>query len=173
MNFLQTTNYKLKTDLRGFTILELLVVIAIVALISSLAFVGIQSARQKGKDTAVLALMNDIFKEASICLDRGSTLNQPTNTTGGGGLVCAVATLNYPALPVGSNWKYDLGTGAPPGNILSETSGGRFYIRAISPSTATSTNGSITSTSTTPGTTTAATKTIYCEQVEGCKKTGF
>lgn len=157
----------LKPNSKGFTILELLVVIAIIALISSIAFVGIQSARQKGKDAAALALMNDIFKEASICLERGQVLNQPTNATGGGGLVCGVATLNYPALPVGSNWKYDT-----PGNILSETSGGRFYIRAISPSTATSANGSITSTSTTPGVTTAE-KTIVCEQVEGCKKSGF
>lgn len=172
MSFLQTTNYKLKTDLRGFTILELLVVIAIIALLSSIAFIGIQNARQRGKDATALAIMNDIFKEASICLERGYALNQPLNAIGGGGLVCPVASLNYPALPVGSNWKYDLGTGAPPGNILSETSGGRFYIRAISPSSATSANGSITSTDTTPGSTTA-TKIIYCEQVEGCKKSGF
>lgn len=167
MNFLKVKNYRLKTDLRGFTILELLVVIAIIALISSIAFVGIQSARQKGKDATMLAIMNDIFKEASICLERGYTLNQPSSALNGGGLVCAIATLNYPALPVGSNWKYDT-----PGNILSETSGGRFYIRAISPSSATSANGSIISTDTTPGTTTA-TKIIYCEQVEGCKKSGF
>lgn len=156
----------LKSNSKGFTILELLVVIAIIALLSTIAFVGIQGARQRGKDTAMVSIINDIYKEASICLERGYLLNTPLNASGGGGLVCAIGTLNYPATPTGSNWKYDLG------NIMSNTDGGRFYIRAISPSSATSLNGSIDSISTTPGSTTA-TKIIYCEQVEGCKKSGF
>lgn len=166
MNFLKPKTYNLKPNSRGFTILELLVVIAIIALLSSIAFVGIQGARQRGKDAAMVSIVNDIYKEASICLERGYLLNTPLNASGGGGLVCAIGTLNYPATPVGSNWKYDMN------NITSNVEGGRLYIRAISPSNATSTNIFMDSTSTIPGSTTA-TKIIYCEQVEGCKKSGF
>lgn len=150
MSFLKLKTYNLKSNSRGFTILELLVVISIIALLSTIVFVGIQNAKQKGKDVAMMEVMTDAWKLASICMDRGFTLTNPIIVSGGS-QICAGAgapTETYVAVPAGSNWAYNTATS-------SNATDGSFSFSASYPASG------------------AATKTITCVQVTGCTKSGF
>lgn len=111
---------------RGFTLIELLVVIAIIAVLSSLAFVGLQNARRRGNDVAMLATMNGIRVEAQICLDQtGSSGLTGTISASGGTVICATAgsTTTYPT-PI-TAWSY--GTA-----VSSSVSDGTFTYTAAS-----------------------------------------
>ena len=52
----------LRKNQEGFTLVELLVVIAIIGLLSTLAFVSLNSARQKARDAIRLNDMNNMLK---------------------------------------------------------------------------------------------------------------
>lgn len=133
----------LKNNSKGFTLIELLVVIAIIAVLASLSFVGLQNARRRGNDVAMLGQMNAILPEAQICMDTtGSSGLTGTITAAGGSVICATAgsTATYPAAITG--WSYNTA-------VTSSVSGGTFSYGA-----------------------TATGKTITCSE-GGCVRTGF
>jgi len=58
---------------RGFTLIELLVVIAIIGILSSVVLASLNTARNKGKDTAVKSNLANARAEAEMFYDTGST----------------------------------------------------------------------------------------------------
>jgi prepilin-type N-terminal cleavage/methylation domain-containing protein len=58
----------------GFTLVELLVVIAIIGILSSVAVINLNSARDKAKEAAVLGWLDSIQAEILLCLDNGNEL---------------------------------------------------------------------------------------------------
>ena len=73
---------------KGFTLVELLVVIAIIGILSSVAVVNLNSARDKAKEAAALATGSSIIPLVVMCETSGGDLEDPTSGTDGGGDVC-------------------------------------------------------------------------------------
>jgi prepilin-type N-terminal cleavage/methylation domain-containing protein len=79
--------YNMKIFKKGFTLIELLVVIAIIGLLSSVVLASLQSARQRGKQAAVISnLVTVRTKTDTYFFDKGSygpafsTANCPTSS---------------------------------------------------------------------------------------------
>lgn len=68
----------------GFTLVELLVVIAIIGILSSVAVVNLNSARDKAKQAAVEQILSGIRPIALLCLGDGNDLYSTDEIT-----VCA------------------------------------------------------------------------------------
>ncbi len=60
---------------KGFTLVELLVVIAIIGILSSVAVINLNSARNKAKAAAAQATLAQLTTPIIVCADAGSTLN--------------------------------------------------------------------------------------------------
>ncbi len=54
---------------KGFTLIELLVVIAIIGILSSIAIVNLNSAREKARNAAAVASLNALQAAMALCLD--------------------------------------------------------------------------------------------------------
>ncbi len=54
---------------KGFTLIELLVVIAIIGILSSVVLASLNSARQKGQDTAIKSNLNNMRAQAEMYFD--------------------------------------------------------------------------------------------------------
>jgi prepilin-type N-terminal cleavage/methylation domain-containing protein len=65
----------------GFTLIELLVVIAIIGILSSIVIASLNSARNKGKDSAVKAALKQISTQAENYYDTNNTFT-PSATCG-------------------------------------------------------------------------------------------
>jgi len=74
----------------GFTLVELLVVIAIIGILSTVAVVNLNAARNKAKISAALAWLVDVNNAASICDADGGLLTSPNDVSGyvGGNNIC-------------------------------------------------------------------------------------
>ena len=133
---------------KGFTLVELLVVIAIIGILSTVAVVNLNSARDKAKIGHVKGSMAAIIPAIILChnepdeIQDGAAADCATGTATNwveGGVMCAAAgvTANWPTLHVD----------ATPGDCDSLASAGTFEFIA-----------------------TIATKTITCSQ-SGCVET--
>lgn len=122
MNFLKANSYKLTANSRGFTLIELLVVIAIIAVLASLSFVGLQNARKRGNDVAMLAQMNAILPQAQICLDQDDALTNPIVAAGGSD-ICIGSTTYPTSIPAG--WTFNTA-------VVSSVAEGTFSYGAVS-----------------------------------------
>lgn len=79
-----------KNSLRGFTLIELLVVIAIIGILASVVLAGLNSARDKSRDTATKAEVKHLkLAIESYFLDKGT---YPDPSPSGSGLT--LTTLN-------------------------------------------------------------------------------
>lgn len=58
---------------KGFTLIELLVVIAIIGILSSIAIVNLNSAREKARNAAAIASLNALQAGMALCLDSNGT----------------------------------------------------------------------------------------------------
>ena len=95
-------------DLRGFTLIELLVVIAIIGILSTVAIVNLNSARDKAKFAAAQAALSQMATPMILCMDEevgGGTVtwNNPAVNTE----PCTASSVdgsNFPNL--GTGWTY-------------------------------------------------------------------
>ena len=98
---------------KGFTLVELLVVIAIIGILSSVAIVNLNSAREKARAASVQAALSQISSAAILCMDDESLLTTDgaavctaiAGTPIPGSFVCADSTAEWPTLPTG--WVYE------------------------------------------------------------------
>ncbi len=120
-------NFKISAFGGGFTLVELLVVIAIIGILSSVAVVNLNSARDKAKEAAVLGMLNSLRPIILLCLNDGeelrcdeqgggiedfcndSAVNYPVNDLGSYTVICNNTSMLWPDLSE-YNWKYDAGT---------------------------------------------------------------
>ena len=86
----------------GFTLVELLVVIAIIGILSTVAVVNLNSARNKAKETAALALLNSLKYNLEICNQGEGWLNNEGSYSSFPAPVAGTAICN-PDLDLG-NW---------------------------------------------------------------------
>ena len=75
---------------RGFTLIELLVVIAIIGILSSVVLASLNTARNRGADSAVKSNLANARAEAELYYD--TTGANTYGTAGSGTGVCAVGT---------------------------------------------------------------------------------
>ncbi len=66
---------------RGFTLIELLVVIAIIGILSAIAIINLNSARNRAKTAAAKKSISAVVTGGYLCLDSGWHLNCQTTTT--------------------------------------------------------------------------------------------
>ena len=77
---------KKKMNKKGFTLVELLVVIAIIGILSSVAVVNLNSARDKARFAAAQATVSQLATPIIMCLDGGHQITVPA--VNGGDLIC-------------------------------------------------------------------------------------
>ncbi len=89
----------------GFTLVELLVVITIIAVLSAVAVLNLNSARDKTKVASAEATASDVYDAALYCLQQGESLTYDLTktpstclTTGVGGRVSPPGTTMCPGV---------------------------------------------------------------------------
>jgi prepilin-type N-terminal cleavage/methylation domain-containing protein len=102
---------------KGFTLVELLVVVAIIGVLSSVAVVQLNVARDKARLAALQATMDETFNAILLCHDEGSTIEngagaacknwaQPpigvTTPVTENGVMCSSPAMNWPDFPEGT-----------------------------------------------------------------------
>lgn len=63
---------------QGFTLIELLVVIAIIGILSAIAIINLNSARNRAKDAAAKHSLSDVVTAGFLCQESGWNLNCET-----------------------------------------------------------------------------------------------
>ncbi len=89
---------------KGFTLVELLVVIAIIGILSSVAVVNLNGARDKARGAAVLSTLSQLTTGILLCFDESTPLALQTSV----GVACNNATAPTPNTPIcaGSSTKW-------------------------------------------------------------------
>lgn len=101
---------------QAFTLVELLVVIAIIGILSSVAVVNLNSARDKARVAAIEQTLSSLLPVAHLCLDDGENLQvngagdcngtqAPTEPYEG---VCASSSTLWPNVANQSGWYWDV-----------------------------------------------------------------
>ncbi|MFA6466241.1 MAG: type II secretion system protein [Patescibacteria group bacterium] len=85
--------FRLHSGQVGFTLVELLVVIAIIGILSTVAVVNLNAARNKAKISAALSWLSNINASATLCDASGGLLTDPNDISGyvGGNEICSIA----------------------------------------------------------------------------------
>lgn len=97
---------------KGFTLIELLVVIAIIGILSSIALVNLNTARQKAKTASAQGTLASIVGAATICINDGIEVAGLGGAAcpgtgvplGGTTPICVGGTDKWPTLP--PDWLY-------------------------------------------------------------------
>ena len=84
---------------KGFTLVELLVVIAIIGILSSVAVVNLNSARDKAKIAAAQAALSQMATPIILCFDENETDSGDISQPQAGSLVCPGVTAKWVSLP--------------------------------------------------------------------------
>jgi prepilin-type N-terminal cleavage/methylation domain-containing protein len=121
----------MKKTLSGFTLIELLVVIAIIGILSSVVLASLNTARGKGRDSAVLANMDSISPQAVLYQDINQTYGTSANDCTAGvfsdpklqSILQAVALQNNNAAPTcyANDTTYSIALERPAGNGFTPT----------------------------------------------------
>lgn len=85
-------NYKLKYMKKGFTLIELLVVISIIGLLSSVVLASLNTARNKGSDSAAKSQLSNLRRATALYYDKNGhygTVGMPL--IGNGPTACSAA----------------------------------------------------------------------------------
>lgn len=96
----------------GFTLIELLVVIAIIGILSSVAIVNLNSARDRARAANARASLNSLHAPSVLCFDAGRelTINNAGTVCSGANIplanntICSGSDNRWPTLP--SGWRY-------------------------------------------------------------------
>jgi general secretion pathway protein G len=83
-------NIRNKPQIKGFTLIELLVVIAIIGILSSVALVGLNTARRQGRDTRRIADLRQVQTALELYLQQNPTY--PNGITDWSGLKTALSS---------------------------------------------------------------------------------
>jgi len=76
------------TEKKGFTLVELLVVIAIIGILSAIVLVSLNSARDRARIASLQSTLASVTTVASLCVNDGGSVEDPTSVTVGGGDIC-------------------------------------------------------------------------------------
>jgi len=99
---------------KGFTLVELLVVIAIIGILSTVAIINLQGAKDKAEQANVVAALSQLSSAVILCHDDNNQLisggadsicdNEADDIPTAGGDVCTNSTADWPTLE--SGWTY-------------------------------------------------------------------
>ena len=98
-NIVKLLEREIKMNKKGFTLVELLVVIAIIGILSSVAVVNLNSARDKARFAAAQATVSQLATPIIMCLDGGHQITIPA--VNGGDMICETdddVNTNWPPL---------------------------------------------------------------------------
>lgn len=103
----------MKKNIKGFTLVELLVVIAIIGLISALAGVAYNTARQKSRDSKRLSDIKQIQTALELYYDSNSSYPATLTLDGTGSLASGNTTFmalvpSAPTPPAGNTYTYTM-----------------------------------------------------------------
>ncbi|MDD5567389.1 MAG: type II secretion system protein [Patescibacteria group bacterium] len=124
---------------KGFTLIELLVVIAIIGLLSTLAIVSLNTARQKSRDTKRQADARTLQSAIELCINEGGTIpavaatwpGMLADTCGSVTLGSFLSSGNMPIPPAGGTTCTATG---PTGNCYSycrDAAGTRYLLASV------------------------------------------
>jgi len=94
----------MKNKIKGFTLVELLVVIAIIGILAAVVLVSLASQRDKARRASAQQTIKSVMPAAVGCLTEGGNVQDPTNTSTGGGNVCSLSSYAgtvWPSLAAG------------------------------------------------------------------------
>jgi len=118
MEFTKVEGGEKMKNKKGFTLVELLVVIAIIGILSTVAVVNLNSARDKAKAASAQAALVQLTSAAIICQDDGLNLTytgaltcDDNNAPVAGQVVCVGSSATWPTLPTGYNYIGAVGAG--------------------------------------------------------------
>lgn len=114
------------TQQKGFTLIELLVVIAIIGILSSVVLASLNTARNKGADTAVKSNLSGARAQAELFYDvnTNSYENVCANNAGVGGVKTIYASVLAAAQATGLTTITVDGTGAATISVCNDTAAG-------------------------------------------------
>ena len=108
-NIVKLLEREIKMNKKGFTLVELLVVIAIIGILSSVAVVNLNSARDKARFAAAQATVSQLATPIIMCLDGNFGITNPN--VNGDNPICADETFvntKWPSLGT-SGYEYNGG----------------------------------------------------------------
>ncbi|MBT4516906.1 MAG: prepilin-type N-terminal cleavage/methylation domain-containing protein [Candidatus Komeilibacteria bacterium] len=122
----------MKINKKGFTLVELLVVIAIIGILSTVAVVNLNSARDKAKVAAIKGTLASLIPSIVLCHNESTDIESNTADA-----ACTVGTVTVwvegeemcDTAGVTANWP-DLGTNGAPTDCESAYLSGEFEISA-------------------------------------------